>query len=740
MEALIFFQTHYEAYMLKMYPKWRHVSNKFTGEQPSTQRSDPLLNKLKFEVNRNNPYRGLQSSLSPCREDCTRSAAPTLHQDYSNVGVIPASYQPVSAQSKTVATAATTKPLAGLPSPSAAHHTINVVDTEKLPSIVVAVGEHSVSQKALPVNMHETFIYSQNSATDRVESNKIDQLDDYLKRAAGMLHLCRGEDNLRDMRCSSEIHPDSLKDTKNLGNSVDFELEQNTSGDLLNVSLSDDGALQEETSRTLVDQKGDGDKDIGQGEQGNINAVNNKDKLMNKNAQLSENVADKEGISLNVEVQDLHQESKPLHLGQKNQDTEEGGSGDAQIFTFTLDGKCEFDKQQQSHQENSTLRGAGDSGISDTILYPGKVFSEIEGQSVLSQREQQYSTLNDVQSHDNMLNAERKIEDIERNVPDSAGNVPVSEAVAGKTPINESGYGAERSQSNQQHVPEQPGDTEFMDQKQQEENDQRYYRQYTEQQDDQYYQYGEDEEMYQQDTDGEYGLKYDELYMNQEREQYYQQHAEQVEGNLGYQNGEQYSHQYVDQGGQLYSQQEVQNDQQFADQQEGQYEEQYMEQHADQYEQHYEDYQQQGQKNNEALSQGHQVREGRVSLQCEEANEGVNNKEDAGEHRDHISEELLQEQHLEVQEESVDDIHEGHSFEDGKYWDEMKVCGATEGDVEEKNAEGGTSDAKGVKASSAVVEDKAYDSTALPKQPVTSSDLTEQSSSESKQNNYTLLL
>jgi hypothetical protein len=691
--------------MLKMYPDWRYVNNKFTGDQPSTRKSDPLLNKLNLEIDRSNPYRGEGNSLFLFPEDYKRSTAPTLHQDYSALGVIPASYQPVSAHRTTVDTTPKTKPIVG---PSPACHVINVVDTEKLPSIVVTVGEHSATQKAPPIYTHETFIYSQNCATDEVGSNKIDQLDDYLGRAAEILQLSRGEDNLSVIRrCLNEINPDSLKDTKNLGDSVDFELEQNTSGDLLNVSLSDDGVLQEETSRTLVGQKGDDDKDISQTEQVNINAVNNKDKLMNRNAQRSENV-DNDSIISNKEVQE---ESKP-HLEQWNQETVEGGSDGAQSFTSALDRKGEFDKQQQLHQKNSILRGAGDSVIPDRSLYPGEALSESEGQSGLSQTEQQYSTLNDdVQNQDKTLTVERKLEHVERNVPDSAGNAYTSEADASETHVNESLYRAEGGQPTQQYEAEQPGDTEFTG----EENDQQYYQQYTEQQeDDQYYQYGGGE-IYQQTTEGEYGQNYDEQYLNQEGEQYYQQYAEQVEGQYGYQNGEQYSQQYEDQ-----------YDQQYSDQQEGQYDEQYTEQHTDQYEQRYEDHQQQGEKSSELLSEGQWVREGRQGVQCEEANEEVSNKEDTEEHRDQISEELAQGQQYEVQEENAGDFH------DGEYQEQMQVCGAIQGDVGEENIGGGTAGAKEEKTLSKVVEDKAYDNNALPKQSDISSDLTEPSSSGSK--------
>jgi hypothetical protein len=440
---------------------------------------------------------------------------------------------------------------------------------------------------------------------------------------------------------------------------------------------------------------------------------------MNRNAQNRE-IVDNEGIPLNEEVQDLCEESKP-HLEQRSHETAEGGSGSAQSFTSALGRKGEFHKQQQLHQKNSTLRGAGDSVIPETI-------SETEGQSGLSQKEQRYSTLNDeVQNHDKTLNVERKLEDVERNVPDSAGNAYISEAEASETPVNESLYRAEGSQPNQQYEAEQPGDTEFTEQKQWEENDQQYYQQYTEQQeDDQYYQYGEGE-MYRQNTEGEYGQEYDERYVNQEGQQYYQQYPEQVEGQYGYQNGEQYSQQCEDQEGQLYSQQQAQYNQQ-----EGQYDEQYMEQHTDQYEQRYEDYQQQGEKSGQLLSEGQWVREGRQGVECEETNEGVSNKEDTEEHHDQISEELVQGQQYEVQEESAGDFHDRRSFEDGKYQEEMQVCGAIQGDVGEENIEGGTSGTKEEKTLSKVVEDKAYDSNALPKQSDISSDLTEPSSSGSK--------
>ncbi|PNF18827.1 hypothetical protein B7P43_G01670, partial [Cryptotermes secundus] len=310
--------------------------------------------------------------------------------------------------------------------------------------------------------------------------------------------------------------------------------------------------------------------------------------------------------------------------------------------------------------------------------------------------EQRHSVLNDNQ--DKTLNIERRLEDNERNVPDSAGN-------ASETPVNESLYRADEGHPTQQYEAEQPGDIEFTEQKQWEENDQ-YYQQYTEQQvDDQYYQYGEGE-MYQQN---EYGQKYDERYVNQEGEQYYQQYAGQVEG----QYGEQYSQEYEDQEGQQYSQQD------------GQYDEQYVEQYTDQYEQHYEDHQQQGEESSQLLSEGQRVREGRQGLQCEEANEGVSNKEDAEKQHEQLSEELVQGQQYEVQEESAGDSPDRRSFKDGKYQEQMQVCGAIQGDVGEENTEGGTLGAKEEKTPSKMVEDKAYDGNTLPKQSDISSDLTE---------------
>nr|CAD7428616.1 unnamed protein product [Timema monikensis] len=76
----------------------------------------------------------------------------------------------------------------------------------------------------------------------------------YIDQAADLLKLNRDEaqpstfvkglhSNLGSTNDISKLNVDSK-----LGNSVDFEMEQNTSKDLLNVSLSDDGILQEETA------------------------------------------------------------------------------------------------------------------------------------------------------------------------------------------------------------------------------------------------------------------------------------------------------------------------------------------------------------------------------------------------------------------------------------------------------------------------------------------------------------
>ncbi|PSN52330.1 hypothetical protein C0J52_11420 [Blattella germanica] len=72
-------------------------------------------------------------------------------------------------------------------------------------------------------------------------SNRIDQIDGHLGRAAEMLKMTGVADEVKDNE-----NFQNLKDNKHFPNSLDLELEQNTSGDILNVTLSDDGILQDE--------------------------------------------------------------------------------------------------------------------------------------------------------------------------------------------------------------------------------------------------------------------------------------------------------------------------------------------------------------------------------------------------------------------------------------------------------------------------------------------------------------
>jgi hypothetical protein len=693
--------------MLKMYPVWKYVTKKFTDGQPSTSN-----NKLSLEVDRNNPYRGLGSSSSMFPSHYNgRNVASILHHDH------PAGHQTISVSRTTVDTAPATRTVGGL----SALPTVNVIDTQQeQPSGGVIVGEHSASQKVLPIHTEETFSSSQNNMTGKIEFDKVNQLDDYLRRAAEMLKLGGVDDNLRDLDLSryfSEIKPDTLKDTKHLGNSVDIELEQNTSGDLLNVSLSDDGILQEETSRTLVSfsHKGDENKNISQKEQVNINDVNNKDEVMNKN------------------VQNLHLELKPAYLEQESQETVTGRGGDVQNFETLLD-SCvgEIDNQQQKN----VAIGGGDSVIPDKGIYTGGTVFETEEQSELPQRKQQYSKLNDkVQYHDIKLNGQKKMKGFERTECDSKASANVIEGDAERqwkdnndkssaqgligekfreTSANESRYITEE---------EQLGDKQFMGQKCGNENDQHYYQQHAEQLGDQYYQYGKDE-MFQHHIEAECGQQYDEQCVSQEGEQYYQYGQ-----NCEDQCMEQYSQQFVDHEGLQYNQQEGQYDQylgqqegqydeQCAAQQEGQYDQQYMEQEADQCDRHYEDYQQE-QKDNQLILKGQQI---------SEDNQGVGNQADTREQHYQISEEPVQMQQLEVQgdkQESAGDVSNGSSFEDGKYQEQMKAYEAIQGDV-------GTTGAEEEKTLNKEVEDKMYDSSARSKQPDVSSDLTKPSSTGCK--------
>jgi hypothetical protein len=727
--------------MLKIYPSWKFVTNKLTAGQPSSRRLDPLRNKLNLEADRTNPYGGLQSPSSVLPTDSSRTAARTLHRNYNTVGAIPANHQPVSASRTTVDTTLAARTVDELPLPSTALPAVNAADTREVPSSVITIGEHSVpvAQKVPPVYGQETLGSSHDRAAGQVECNKMGQLDDYLERAAEMLKLSRADDGQRDKNLSryfNEINADSLKDTKHLGNSVDFELEQNTSGDLLNVSLSDDGVLQEETNRTLISlsQKGDSNRNLSQTEKVNVNAVNKEDEVLNKQAQFHENVDNKDTL-LNKKFEDLHQESKPTLAEQNNQETVKCRVDNTENFETVLstkDGR-EFDNQTHLYPQNSMSVAGGESVIPDKSIYSGEKVFQTEEENEASHWKQQHSTPNDdAQNCDKELNGQKGIQGFERRMQDpleseaDARRDNIDESSAEEVvkddrdmPVSDSVYGGEGDQPDQLYEGEEPGNRLLTEQKQWDENEQQYYQQYAgHQEGDQYDQYGEDE-MYQQQYDQEHAEGYDQQYMIQEGEQYYQQYGEQAEG--------QYSQEYVDQEGLQYDQREGQHEQQldqydqrYADWQEGQCSQQYMEQQADQYDQHYEEHR---------LQPGVQhVSEDKRTVQDEEYN-----KENRKEKNDHVSDELDQRQQRVFWRDWQDDACDGSSYENGKYQEQMKVYDATQGSVE-GSQEIGSAGAEEEKTLSEVVGGTTGGSTALPQQPDISSDLTEASPSGSKCN------
>jgi hypothetical protein len=584
-----------------MYPGWKYVTDKFTDGQPSTPKFDPLNNKLNLEADRNNPYRGVGSSPSLFPADRTRRLPLTLHHDDYTVGVIP----PSSVSRTTVDMAPATVTVDGLPPSTTALPTDNVIHTQQtLPVCVVTDGERSVSEKEMPVCTQETFNSSQNSV--KMDSNKINELDDYLGRAAKMLKLSRAADNMSVTNLSRyfrEINPDTLKDTKHLGSSVDFELEQNTSGDILNVSLSDDGILQEESNRTLLSslQNGDQNKNTSQTTQVKINAVNNNGEGMNKRAELVGNVNNKD-ILLNKNAMVLHHELKPAYSERKNQETVKGREGDAPNFKTALGSKGggEFDNQQHLYHKNVALISGGDSVIPDKSIYIGETIFETEEQSGLSERKQQYSKFSEEeQNHDKKRNGQKQVKGFEMSGQSPKQNYYIHEDSAirqekrngadessaqgfmgnkrEETRVNESIYRAEGAQPDQQYKAEESGDIQLTEQ------------QYAEQHGGEYYRYGEGE-MYQQHTESEPDQQYGEHCVNQEEEQ---QYGDQVEGQCD----QEYRNQHVDQEGLQYSEQEGQYEQQEGqyDQQAGQYDQQegQCDQYAGQYDQQDGQYEQQ---------------------------------------------------------------------------------------------------------------------------------------------------
>jgi len=723
--------------MLKIYPRWKYVT-KFTDGQCSSQNLDPLHTKLNLAADTANPYGGLRSPLSMFPTDSSRTAARKLHHMYKTVGAVPANYQPVSPSRTTVDTMTAARNVDGLPLPGTVLPTGNAADTQQVvPSSVSMIGGHSVprAQNARPVCTQETLVSSHCGADGQVESNKMRHLDDYLGRAAEILKLSRADDGQRDKNLSryfNEINADSLKDTKHLGNSVDFELEQNTSGDLLNVSLSDDGVLQEETNRTLS-QKGANNRNLSQTQKVTVNSVNKIDDVQNKQAEFHENVDNKD-VLLNKKFEDLHQQSELARAEQDNWETVKCRMDNAENFETVLDRKDEkeFDNEKHLYPQNYTSVAGGESGIPDKSIYCGeKDFPTEEGNEV-SHWKQEYSTMNDeVQNYNKELNGQKRIQGFERSVEnhleseadarrDNIDESSAEEVVNDdrKMPVNESMYGGEGDKPDELYEGEEPGNRELKEQTQWDESEQQYYQQYAgKKEGDQYYEYREDQ-MYQQQYDQENSEGYDQQYMIQQGEQYYQQYEEQVEG--------QYDQDYVDQEGLQYNQQEGQYeqqldqyDQQYADWQEGQCSQRYMEQEAGQYDQYYEEHQ---------LEPGVQhVSEDKPTVQNEECN-----KESSEDRNDQVSDELDQRQKHAVQRHRQGSVSDGISYEYGKYQEEMEMHDATQGSVGEGSRDIGSAGAEWEETLSEAVGGKTGGSTTLPQQSDISSDLTEASPSGSK--------
>jgi len=718
--------------MLKIYPGWKYVT-KFTDGQCSSQKLDSLHTKLNLAAGTANPYGGLRSPLSMFPTDSSRTVARTLHHGYKTVGTVPANYQHVSASRTTVDTMTAARNVDGLPLPGTTLPTGNAADTQQaVPSSVIMTGEHSVPTAQ---NAQETLVSSQYSAAGQVESNKMRRLDDYLGRAAEILKLSRTDDGQRDKNLSgyfNEINADSLKDTKHLGNSVDFELEQNTSCDLLNVSLSDDGVLQEETNRTLS-QKGTNNRNLCQTQKVTVNALNKIDDVQNKQAEFHENVDNKD-VLLDKKFEDLHQWSEPARAEQDNWETVKCRVDNAENFETVLDRKDEkeFDNEKHLYLQNYTSVAGGELGIPDKGIYCGEKDFQTEEGNEVSHWRQEYSTMNDeVRNYNKELNGQKRIQGFERSVEDplesEAGarrdNIDESSAEEvvnddRKMPMSESMYGGEGDKPDELYEGEEPGNRELTEQTQWDESEQQYYQQYAGQQEgDQYYEYREDQ-MYQQQYDQENAEGYDQQYMIQQGEQYYQQYEEQVEGQYHQDYVDQERLQYNKQEGQ-YEQQLDQYDQQYADWQQGQCSQQYMEQQAGHYDQYYEEHK---------LEPGVQhVSEDKPTVQNEECN-----KESSEDQNDQVSDELDQRQQHAVQRHQQGSVSDGISDENGKYQEETEMHDATQGSAGEGSRDIGSAGAEWEETLSEAVGGKTGGSTTLPQQPDISSDLTEASLSGSK--------
>ncbi|CAG2062614.1 unnamed protein product, partial [Timema podura] len=236
-DRLRLLRRHYEAYVAHVYPSWKpQGSDSMPVRSQTIQRSN-----LPTATNIASPRTSVP--LYPITDIETITS--TRLEDANSRQILPTS-QLLSTNSR----------VPGLLEHSA-RPDINIKDPEGKPLIHThAIGSGFL--KYIPIGSRQGVLPEKppflgpdthnNSLTSYRTNQYIDQAADLLKSnrdEAQPSTFVKGlHSNLGSTNDISKLNVDSK-----LGNSVDFEMEQNTSKDLLNVSLSDDdGILQEETT------------------------------------------------------------------------------------------------------------------------------------------------------------------------------------------------------------------------------------------------------------------------------------------------------------------------------------------------------------------------------------------------------------------------------------------------------------------------------------------------------------
>nr|CAD7570819.1 unnamed protein product [Timema californicum] len=236
-DRLRLLRRHYETYVAHVYPSWKPQGSDSTPVRSHVIQRPNLPTAMAVSNITNIASPRTSVPLYPITDVKTAETITSTHLE----GVNSQQILPTSQVSGLLAHSA--RPDINIKDPEGKPlmHT-HAIGSSVLKYIAIANRQGVLPEKPpfLGPDIHD------NSPTSYKANHYIDQAADLLKfnrdEAQPSTFVKGLHSNLGSTNDISKLNVDSK-----LGNSVDFEMEQNTSKDLLNVSLSDDGIIQEET-------------------------------------------------------------------------------------------------------------------------------------------------------------------------------------------------------------------------------------------------------------------------------------------------------------------------------------------------------------------------------------------------------------------------------------------------------------------------------------------------------------